>query len=103
MAPTLYGQVAMSADVYHCFIGCLSLTIAHFSKDELSAAPFLLDDLHSNWRPQYGLDFSDFERDVRTLLQLQGWRVQTERLLGDKTIDAYAENVDSFGHCNASR
>lgn len=39
----------------------------------------------------------DFEREVRTLLQLQGWQVSQEKLLGHKKIDAYAEKADSLG------
>jgi NACHT domain-containing protein/restriction endonuclease len=40
---------------------------------------------------------AEFEREVRELLQLQGWRVTTEVLLGHKKVDAYAERPDALG------
>ena len=40
---------------------------------------------------------TDFESDVRALLQLQGWFVTGEKILGHKKIDAYAERTDSLG------
>jgi hypothetical protein len=43
------------------------------------------------------MDPSEFERDVRELLQLQGWRVTPEKLLGHKKIDAFAEREDPLG------
>ena len=43
------------------------------------------------------MDPSDFERDVRELLQLQGWRVTPETLFDHKKVDAYAEREDPLG------
>jgi hypothetical protein len=43
------------------------------------------------------MSFRNFERDVRELLELQGWTVDTECVLGHKKIDAYAEKLDSLG------
>lgn len=40
---------------------------------------------------------TDFERDVRELLQLQGWQVTEEKIFGHKKVDAYAERADSLG------
>ena len=44
-----------------------------------------------------------FEADTRWLLELQGWRVQSEVLLGHKKIDAYVEKLDNFGSNGKSR
>jgi hypothetical protein len=43
------------------------------------------------------MDPFEFERDVRDLLHLQGWRVTPEKLLGHKKIDAFAEREDPLG------
>lgn len=48
-------------------------------------------------RMHQNMNSADFERDVRELLQLQGWQVTEEKILGHKKIDAYAERPDSLG------
>jgi hypothetical protein len=38
----------------------------------------------------------DFEETVYKLLQLQGWRIEKEQLIGHKKVDAYAERFGYF-------
>ncbi len=43
------------------------------------------------------MDPSEFDRDIRELPQLQGWRVTSEMLVGHKQVGAFAERADLLG------
>jgi hypothetical protein len=43
------------------------------------------------------MNWQEFEAEVRELLELQGWRVTQEQLVGHKKIDGLIEKPDEFG------
>jgi hypothetical protein len=43
------------------------------------------------------MDWHEFEAEVRRLLELQGWRVSQEQVVGHKKVDGLIEKPDEFG------
>jgi hypothetical protein len=42
-------------------------------------------------------EWKEFEADVRRLLAMQGWEIQSENIMGHKKVDSYAEKTGEFG------